>query len=183
MKKLITIGAIAAIFGIVVTAQSPRTFDEAVRVYIELRRTAVEPTPAAVAATVPYAAQQALAQRIQSLRPNARQGDICGPAAVELRQLVRREISGPQGAAMLSAIEETNVHGVPLRVNRRYPPAMPRVTMPGSLLVKLPSLPPVLEYRFLGRSLVLLDTDAGLVVDLIPDVLPLSQLRRPPVGS
>ena len=105
----------------------------------------------------------------------ARQGDILGPASAQLRQLVRREISGPQGAAMLAAVEETNVYGVRLRVNRRYPPALPRVTMPGSLLAKLPALPQGLEYRFVGRSLVLLDTDAGLVVDLIPDTLPLRQ--------
>ena len=183
MARLITVGAIAVAFGAVAAAQGGRTFDEAVRAYMDLRRSAAEPPSSTVAATAPYAAQQALMSRIQSRRPNARQGDILGPAAAELRELVRREISGPQGATMLSAVEQTNVYGVRLRVNHAYPPALPRVTMPGSLLAKLPSLPPGLEYRFLSRSLLLLDADAGLVVDLIPDVLPPPQSRRASAGS
>jgi hypothetical protein len=32
-------------------------------------------------------------------------------------------------------------------------------------------------------SLILLDADAGLIVDLIPDVLPPPHSRRPNIGS
>ena len=182
MLKVITMTAIGAAFG-VAAGQGDRTFDETVRVYMDLRRTVAEPAQSTVTAIAPYATQQDFAVRIQSLRPKARQGDILGPVSAQLREIVRRETSGPQGVVRLSAVEETNVYGVYLRVNRRYPPALPRVTMPGSLLAKLPSLPSGLEYRFLGRSLVLLDADAGLVVDLIPDVLPSPQPRRVPAGS
>jgi len=45
--------------------------------------------------------------------------------------------------------------------------------MPGSILAKFPALPSELKYGFLGRSLALVDTQAGLVVDVLPDVLPL----------
>ena len=35
----------------------------------------------------------------------------------------------------------------------------------------LPELPEPLEYRFAGRHLILLDTEANLVVDVVPGVL------------
>jgi hypothetical protein len=41
-----------------------------------------------------------------------------------------------------------------------------------SLLWELPALPEVLEYRFSGRHLVLVDTHAGLVMDVLENALP-----------
>ncbi len=58
-------------------------------------------------------------------------------------------------------------------VNERFPSGGPEVTWP-SILWALPPLPPALEYRFVGRDLVLLDVDADLVVDVLPGALPLS---------
>jgi len=43
---------------------------------------------------------------------------------------------------------------------------------PPTLLLNLPELPKGLEYRILGRELVLRDTDANIVVDYIPNALP-----------
>jgi len=40
--------------------------------------------------------------------------------------------------------------------------------------IALNPLPPGLEYRFIGRDLVLLDVDADLTVDVLAAVLPLS---------
>ncbi len=45
-------------------------------------------------------------------------------------------------------------------------------TMPPSLLAVLPRLPKELEYRIIGRFLVLRDVDAALIVDYIPDLIP-----------
>ena len=39
-------------------------------------------------------------------------------------------------------------------------------------LQRLPELPNELEYRFVGRDLVLLDMEIDLVVDVLPDALP-----------
>ena len=44
--------------------------------------------------------------------------------------------------------------------------------MPPALLLRLPPLAPELQYRFIGRTLILLDVDANLVVDVLPDALP-----------
>ena len=45
-------------------------------------------------------------------------------------------------------------------------------TMPPSLLAVLPPLPRELEYRIVGRYLVLRDVDASLVLDYIADAVP-----------
>ena len=42
--------------------------------------------------------------------------------------------------------------------------------MPPSLLLNLPKLPKELEYRFVGRELILRDIAANLIVDVIPEV-------------
>jgi hypothetical protein len=41
-----------------------------------------------------------------------------------------------------------------------------------SMLAALPEVPPELEYRFLGRHLILVDVLANLVVDVLHDALP-----------
>ena len=161
-----------------VQAQNEPAFRNAVVSYVELQRSEVAELPPArgtVAGTQDREAQ--LSRRIQARRPDARPGDILGLAAEHIRNLVSGEIAGAKGTALLSSIEQTNIHGVKLRVNHRYPPTLPRVTMPTPILVKLPPVPSELEYRFLGRSLVLVDTECALVVDVLPDVLP------PPVRS
>jgi hypothetical protein len=43
--------------------------------------------------------------------------------------------------------------------------------MPTAIIQALPEVPWPLQYRFVYRDLVLLDVDAGLVVDILPDAL------------
>jgi hypothetical protein len=43
--------------------------------------------------------------------------------------------------------------------------------MPAALIEALPDVPWPLQYRFACRNLVLLDVDAGLIVDVLPDAL------------
>ena len=62
--------------------------------------------------------------------------------------------------------------GVPtLRVNDRYPDAIPLSTMPPQVLKALPPLEEDLEYRFVGERLVLMDAHAHIIVDFTDDVL------------
>ena len=58
-----------------------------------------------------------------------------------------------------------------LKVHDIYPDRAPRQSTPPTLLMRLPTLPPELHYRVVGRALVLLDTSAGIVVDFIPDLI------------
>ena len=58
-----------------------------------------------------------------------------------------------------------------LRVNDRYPDAIPLSTMPPQVLKALPKLEEDLEYRFVGERLVLMDAHAHIIVDFTDDVL------------
>ena len=51
------------------------------------------------------------------------------------------------------------------------PPNIPLQSTPPTILLNLPRLPPELEYRIVGRTLVLRDAVANIVVDLIPDAI------------
>jgi hypothetical protein len=66
---------------------------------------------------------------------------------------------------------------VPPAINTDYPTALPLATVPPGLLLKLPTLPMDLEYRFLGRHLILRDIKANLIVDFIPDAVPAAPAR------
>jgi hypothetical protein len=59
------------------------------------------------------------------------------------------------------------------RVNERYSWSWPSFAPP-PVLFGLPRLPEELQYRFVGRDLVLVDVEANLVVDVLPDAFPLS---------
>ena len=43
--------------------------------------------------------------------------------------------------------------------------------MPGDIIAALPPLPDELQYRFVSHNLVLLDCDAGLIIDVLPQAL------------
>jgi hypothetical protein len=62
--------------------------------------------------------------------------------------------------------------GVPLRINYPYPETKAMSLVPPSLLLNLPQLPKQLEYRFVGRHLVLLDERANLIVDFMLNAVP-----------
>jgi hypothetical protein len=61
---------------------------------------------------------------------------------------------------------------VPLVVNAVYPKEQPLSTMPASMLEALPTLPDGLEYRFVGKHLILRDTKANIIVDFIYNAVP-----------
>jgi hypothetical protein len=59
-----------------------------------------------------------------------------------------------------------------LRVNQQYPKGIPLQTTPPSLLLNLPKLPKGLSYRVVDNTLFLLDEEANLIVDFIPNAIP-----------
>ena len=116
--------------------------------------------------------QHRLAARIRVLRPNAKQGDIFTPAITGVfHRLVAIAMHGSDGARIRTSFERAEpIEGVHLDVNQAYPDGMPLQSMPPSLLLNLPKLPKELEYRFVGRELILRDIAANLIVDVIPEV-------------
>jgi hypothetical protein len=124
-------------------------------------------------------AQKALAHRIAAKREKARQGDIFIPEIQPLfRRLIAEQLQGPDALAARKAVLEGNPGQdedsapIVVHVNAEYPPGAPRSTVPPSLLLTLPRLPPSLHYRFVGRDLLLVDSVAQLVVDVLPAAAP-----------
>jgi hypothetical protein len=115
-----------------------------------------------------------LAAKIRALRPQAKQGDIFTPEITGLFQrLIASALNGPDGDKIRKSYEHAEpaaVRHLHLEVNQGYPDGIPLQSMPPSLLLNLPPLPKELEYRFVGKELVLHDIAANLIVDVIPNV-------------
>jgi hypothetical protein len=118
--------------------------------------------------------QAALAARIAALRANAKHGDVFTP---EIRNTFRRllapELKGEDGRDTKAVLKDDAPPpgSVPLKINAKYPEGLPRPTVPANLLLNLPALPKGLEYRIVGKHLVLLDIDADIVIDYIANVM------------
>ena len=98
-------------------------------------------------------------------RDGARQGDIFTAAiGVEFREVLRLEMD----ADTWTAIMDDNPGEFSNRINGTYPGRRPLSTVPPNILARLPRLPEDVQYRFVGRHLILLDTRANLILDRIP---------------
>ena len=116
------------------------------------------------------AAKAALATKVQAARAGAQHGDIFTPAIrPKFRQLLAPELKGENSRDTKATLrDDAPAPGtVPFKVNAKYPEAQPLPTVPANLLLNLPPLPEPLEYRIVGKHLILLDTAADLVVDYI----------------
>ncbi len=118
--------------------------------------------------------QQALARKIGEARPNAKPGDIFTHDSREaFRHVIRRVFEESHTVSTRTTVRQKDgVRSVRLRVNGIYPDSIAETTVPTALLQNLPTLPDELAYRIVGRSLVLVDKKANLVVDLLHDALP-----------
>lgn len=117
--------------------------------------------------------QRALARLVQEARAGARPGGIFTPdVQVVVRRLMAQVLGGPDGAALKASIMDENPGPIKLTINGRYPDTVPLSTVPPQVLQGLPALPDELEFRFIGRHLILMDEPAHLIIDLIENVLP-----------
>jgi hypothetical protein len=116
--------------------------------------------------------ETALAQTIMTLRAGAQPNAIF---AVEYQpyfiQIVHDDFKTRKAADRKAMVDELPAK-VKVDVNTVYPTSLPLVTFPPALLRKLPDLPAELEYRIVGRNLILRDVKANLIVDILRDVVP-----------
>jgi hypothetical protein len=175
-----------------------RKFQHEVEEYVERRKEALKHIPPLDDKSTPTKVdtyQNALTNAIITFRRGSKRGDIFKPEVEQaIRRMLHREFSSPQGPAIMQAIRQGNprVEGNPLpkdpskeviknvtvAVNARYPETAPYSSVPPTLLLKLPLLPPQVRYRFIGRSLILRDTEADVILDFIPDVVPDPSIPR-----
>jgi len=175
-----------------------RKFQHEVEEYIELRKEVLkEIPPVAADASADQLAnhQKALTDAIIAYRKGKKRGDIFKPSVeAAIRRVLHEEFSGPDGPAIIDGVKQGNpkVEGNPLQqdpskesrkavtiaVNARYPAGAPYSSVPPSLLLKLPLLPEQVRYRFVGRALILRDTEANVILDYIDDVVPDTSIPR-----
>ncbi|HEX4826174.1 MAG TPA: hypothetical protein VFV19_17880 [Candidatus Polarisedimenticolaceae bacterium] len=117
--------------------------------------------------------QRALGTAIKTNRAGAKRGDLFSPAIEALvKRTVKAVLAGPGGKTIEASIMDENP-GIPdLRIDERYPDDVPLSTMPPQVLEPLPKLEEDMEYRFIGKRLILVDTHAHVIVDFTNDVLP-----------
>jgi hypothetical protein len=117
--------------------------------------------------------ERELAQGIRQARRDARQGGIFTPEiAAEFRRLIAEAMRGPEAARIRESLRSGSpVAAQAISVNASYPPAAPLQSTPPSLLGNLPELPPGLDYRLVGRSLILRDVEANMILDFISNVI------------
>jgi len=113
-----------------------------------------------------------LGKAIQTLRPKAKIGEIFAPEYQPFFIKIVQDDFATRSAADRRALINELPKNMKADVNTFYPTALPLATFPAALLRKLPDLPPELEYRFVGRSLILRDVKANLIVDILRDVVP-----------
>jgi hypothetical protein len=179
-------------------AETLRKFQREIEEYVELRQSVLKQIPPINAKSTPAeieAHQKALTQAIIAYRKGAKREDIFRPeVAAAIRRTLHREFASAQGPALLKDIKQGNpkVEGNPLpqdpskevkppvtvAVNALYPDSAPFSSVPPSLLLKLPLLPDQVRYRFIGRALILRDTEANVILDYIPDVVPDPSIPR-----
>jgi hypothetical protein len=112
-----------------------------------------------------------LATGIRAARANAKAGDIFNGAAEQFRQIIQEDARERSVHDTLAAMQEVP-KGTPPRVNSDYPETAALATVPPLILNRLQHLPDGLEYRFMGRDLILRDSRANLIVDVLHEAVP-----------
>jgi hypothetical protein len=128
-----------------------------------------------------------LARAIRVRRPAARRGDVFDASVVPtIVARVRGELEGAEARPARKVLREGNPRydeegsvPVPIRINGDYPVRAPVSTVPPSVLLVLPPLPESLDYRFVGRDLILRDVEANLIVDYIVGAVPPADIPPP----
>ncbi len=151
-------------------------FQERIGAYVKLHKDVeahvhkLKPTPSAEELAEN---KRLLADGIRKARDGAKQGDIFTPEiAAEYRNLAQVAMKGANGPRVHKSLNRAEPVQVPIRVNEDYPSGVPLQSMPPTLLLNLPKLPKDLEYRLSGRTLILRDVDANLIIDFLPEAIP-----------
>jgi len=163
----------------VVTKQEKQllaAFDNHVKDYLRQReRVKAKLAPLSKGATPEQidAYQKKFVESLRAMRAGTKPGYIFNAQTAEyFRTIVKTEVPSTDKAEIRQTILEADTKGVPLKVNYPYPETKELTQIPPTLLLKLPQLPKEVKYRYVGRHLLLVDTDNNLIVDYMADALP-----------
>ena len=165
-------------------------YSNAVQAYVALHKraaAALPKLPDRAEPAVVAAYQKTLAEAIRQSGPRPRQGHVFVPDIQPFfKRLLAPELKGPGAAETREKVAEGNPEPAPglpkdpdvkprdvaLVPYADYPVDAPVSTVPPPVLLRMPQLPKELEYRFVGKNLVLRDTVANIIVDFIPQAVP-----------
>lgn len=158
------------------TDQMIARFEGRVKEYAVLRERLEDKLPKLPKDATPEqikAHKTAFEQIVRSARPTAKQGELFTPdIAAHIRTTIRSLYKGQKLQEIRAEILEAETAGVPLRVNYTYPESKELTQIPPTLLLKLPQLPKQVKYRFVGRHMLLVDRENGLIVDYMLNAFP-----------
>lgn len=157
-------------------AEAFAAFEARVKEYVAMRERIEEGLPKLSKDATPEqieAHKTAFQDAVRSARSGAKQGDLfTGALAGHIREVVKSETGPKEKQEVRETVLESEVKAVPLRVNYPYPETEEQLEMPPTLLLRLPQLPKQVKYRYVGRNMLLVDRENGLIIDLMPDALP-----------
>jgi hypothetical protein len=152
------------------------TFERRVKDYVKQRERIRKKVPKLSKGSTPEqieANEEAFAQALRAARASAKPGDIFTPdVANYIRSTLKREFKESDKKEIRKIVLGADTKDVPLRVNYPYPEPKEFSEMPPTLLLKLPPLPKQVNYRYVGRNLMLVDTDNNIIIDYMLDALP-----------
>jgi len=154
-------------------------FTEKVQAYDKLRKDLAKDSPPLKETNNPAEianAEKSLAVKIRAARATAKQGDIFTPATEAMfRRLIRPPmVTGPDAKENKAIVKEDapKPGEVPFKINGEYPKEVPQSTVPPDVLKALPPLPENLQYRIVGKHLILLCVHGNLIIDYMLNAIP-----------
>jgi hypothetical protein len=155
-------------FHIQVWGDAANDFSARVTRYFDLRSRLADGLPAVMMTDDPREirrGQQSLAKAIRLARLGAMEGEFFTLEAASEFKLVLAIV---MTAKVWAVIMDDNPGEFRHAINASYPDGATRSTMPGVVLARLPRLPDGIEFRFLGRHLILFDVKANTIIDRLP---------------
>jgi hypothetical protein len=154
-----------------------KEFSDRVQAYLRLQKSVDSGLPKLKPTDLPEmiaAHQHVLARKIREARPHAKSGDIfTSDARDAFRRASLAALGGPRSASSRAYMKQDAPNpGMRLVVNGIYPDTEPITTLPPVLLAAFPPLPDEVAYRVVGRTLILVDVESRLVVDIAKRILP-----------
>ncbi len=111
--------------------------------------------------------EERLAERMRHARGSRRGQVFVGPMEGQMKRLLRAQAD----QVTIQLVMDDSPSEFDVDVNDTYKKKYAIATMPPKLLLLLPELAPDLQYRFVGRHLILYDVRANMIVDEIPYAL------------
>jgi len=181
-SKFVAISAVQLMCAVLTSAQTHvnpdaeamKQFSERVAAYLTLQKKVESALPPQKKTDDPERIKAhiaSLADGIRAARTDAKAGDCFNGASDQFRRIIKEDANERSVRDAFAAMQEVPTR-TPPRVNGTYPETAALATVPPLILQRLQRLPDGIEYRFMGRDLILRDTKANLIVDVLPGAVP-----------